>query len=48
MDDDDFKISMDDIKDMVSGFFDKNNHGKKLKDIFVEYIAPSTTLKPGE
>jgi hypothetical protein len=32
----------------IDKIFDKNNYSKKLRDIFVEYIVPSTTLKPGE
>lgn len=32
----------------IDRIFDMNKYGKNLKDIFVEYIVPSTTLKPGE
>lgn len=32
----------------IDRIFDKSNYSQKLKDIFVEHIVPSTTLKPGE
>ena len=32
----------------IDRIFDMNKYSRHLKDIFVEYIVPSTTLKPGE